>query len=63
MIYKIKEARIKRKMTLEELAKKSGVSKATICRLENGENVTATTRTISKLAHTLGVEVTDIFLP
>ena len=63
MIYKIKEARIKKKMTLEELAEKSGVCKATICRLENGENVTATTATISKLAKALGVNVADIFLP
>lgn len=63
MIYKIKEARIKKKLTLEELAEKSGVSKATICRLENGENVVATTTTVSRLAKALGVKVSDIFLP
>ena len=63
MPYKIKEARISCHMTQEELAEKSGVSRATISSLENGNSRTTTVDTLIKLAGALGVAVSEIFLP
>jgi len=62
MPYKIKEARLEKKMTQEELSEKSGVSRATISALENGALKIATTSTLIKLAQALEKEVGDIFL-
>ena len=61
MGYKIKEFREKIGMTQEELAEKSGVSRTTIWSLENGTEKNATTKTLLKLAHTLGTTVDNIF--
>lgn len=63
MPYKIREARISRHMTQEELAEKSGISRATISSLENGSSKTTTVNTLIKLAAALGVAVSEIFLP
>lgn len=63
MPYKIKEARISRHMTQEELAEKSGISRATISSLENGNSRTTTVDTLVKLAGALGVAVSEVFLP
>lgn len=62
MAYRIKEARIAQNLTQEALAKKSGVSRATISGLENGYIATTTTATLRKLAFALGKKVSDIFL-
>lgn len=61
MGYKIKEVREVRKMTQEELAEKSGVSRGTISALENGSVRTTTTKTLFKLAKALGTSVDQIF--
>ena len=61
MGYKIKEVRDARKMTQEELAEKSGVSRGTISALENGSVRTTTTKTLFKLAKALGTSVDQIF--
>lgn len=61
MGYKIKEVRESMKMTQEELAKKSGVSRATIWALETGNERVTTTKTLAKLAQALGVDVEQIF--
>ena len=50
MGYKIKELREAMKMTQEELAEKSGVSRGTISALENGIDRTTTSKTLVKLA-------------
>lgn len=57
----IKELRIDRKLTQEELAEKSGVSRQTICALENKESVSAKVETLAKLASALDVNVSDFF--
>ena len=62
MPYKIKEARIQMDMTQEELAEKSGISRATISALENGRVEVTTTDTLLKLAKALNRRVSDIFL-
>lgn len=61
MPFKIKEARKARNMTQDELAKKSGISRATISGLETGTIKTTTTSTLIKLADALGTTVWDIF--
>ena len=61
MGYKIKEVREAQKMSQEELAEKSGVSRGTISALENGSTRTTTTKTLLKLASALGVTVDRIF--
>ena len=61
MGYKIKEVREAKKMSQEELAERSGVSRGTISALENGSTRTTTTKTLLKLASALGVTVDRIF--
>ena len=60
MGYKIKEVREARKMTQEELAEKSGVSRGTISALENGSGRSTTTKTWCKPAKALGTSVDQI---
>lgn len=60
MGYRIKETREKNNMTQEELAAKSGVSRATISALENGTSRATTTKTLMSIARALGVPVEEI---
>lgn len=62
MQYKIRETRKELKMSQEELAKKSSVSRTIISGLENGTISVTTTDTLSKIAMALGKKVSDIFL-
>ena len=61
MGYKIKEVRESKRMTQEELAEKSGVSRGTISALENGSMRNTTSKTLLKLAPALGTSVDRIF--
>lgn len=61
MGYKIKELREAMKMTQEELAEKSGVSRGTISALENGIDRTTSSKTLVKLAQALDTTVDRIF--
>lgn len=61
MGYKIRELRESKRMTQEELAEKSGVSRATISAMENGVVRNTTTGTLIKLAEALGVTIDQIF--
>lgn len=63
MGYRIKEVREAKKMTQEELSKKSGVSRGTISALENGTVRTTTTKTLARIALALDTKVENIFLP
>ena len=62
MGYKIKELREAMKMTQEELAEKSGVSRGTISALENGIDRTTTSKTLVQLAQALDTTVDRIFV-
>jgi transcriptional regulator with XRE-family HTH domain len=53
----IKAERIHRKITMEELSLKSGVSQKHISNIEN-EKVVPTLETLKKLAKSLGFEIT-----
>ena len=61
MGYKIKEKRKEKNMTQEELAAKSGVSRATISGLENGTVRATSSKTLVKLARALDTPVDQIF--
>ena len=58
---KIRYARLAKDMTQEELAKRSGVSRATIIGLESGKITNAKTETLRKIASALGVTVDSLF--
>ena len=62
-MYKIKELREKRNISQAELSRLSGVSRATIIRIENDENVSVNSKTLSHLAEALNVTVKYLFLP
>lgn len=62
MGYRIKTLREKKRLTQEQLAEKSGVSRTTISNLENDSNKTVNTRTLAKIASALGVKVESLFL-
>ena len=59
---RVLELRKERKLSQEQLSELSGVSRATIVRLESGEDVETTTKTLNALANALNVDVTDLFL-
>lgn len=63
MEYKIKELREKKRMSQAELSNLSGVSRATIIRIENEDNVVVNTKTLEQLARALNVTVKYLFLP
>lgn len=57
----LKETREGQKISQEELAKKSTVSRTIISELENGKTDVITNITLEKLARALNKKVTDIF--
>lgn len=59
---RLKELRDEKRMTQAELAEKSGVSRQTICAIENEENYSTTTSTLLKIANALETPVNLIFL-
>jgi transcriptional regulator with XRE-family HTH domain len=59
---KLKEARMRRLLTQEELAEKAGVSPSTIVNIERDQTMPHF-RTIRKLANALDVDPTSLFDP
>lgn len=62
MKYKIRELRESIGMTQTELSKKSGITRTTIWKLENGDDEITTTKTLVKIAEALNVSVDELFL-
>lgn len=62
MEYAIRRYREEMKLSQQELAAKSGVSRATISGLESGLITVTTTETLIKIAAALNKKVSDIFL-
>ena len=62
MEYKIRAFREQMKLSQQELAARSGVSRATISGLESGTLTVTTTETLIKIANALDRKVSDIFL-
>lgn len=63
MAYKIKELREKKKLSQAELARLSGVSRATVIRLESNDEVVVNSKTLENLAKALNVSIRSLFLP
>lgn len=57
----LKQYREKQKMTQEELAEKSGISRVTISGIENGNLETVKTGTLVKIADALNEPVSAVF--
>ena len=58
---KIRELREKAKLSQEELAERSGLSRVTISFIETGKLESVTTKTLKQIAEALGVSVKIFF--
>ena len=63
MQYRIREIRESRGISQTELADKAGVTRATIWKLETGEDEVTTTKTLLKISEALGVDAKELFYP
>lgn len=63
MTIKLKEIRIEKQLTQEELAAKSNVSRQTIAAIENNPAYNVTYKTLIALADALEITVDQLFLP
>ena len=61
MVYKGKLLRIAKGLTQDQLSAESGVSRSIISGLESGRTEITTTKTLLRIAQTLGVGVNDLF--
>lgn len=59
---RLKEFRELQGISQEELSEKTGLSRTTISKIENNEEVNVNTRTIVKLSEVFGVAPSEIFL-
>ena len=53
--------RWERELTQRQLSKLSGVSRETICKIEDGERLNPSVQTALLLSHALGVTVEELF--
>ena len=60
MLYKVKEYRLKMNMTQEELSEKSGVTRATISKMESGEEAEVKIGTLKAIANVFDCKVSDL---
>lgn len=58
---KLKEIRLAKKMSQEELSRAANVSRATISAIENDKDHYYSTKTLKKIASALGTTVDSIF--
>ncbi len=61
MKYRLKEIREQAGVTIEELAKKSGVSRNWIWKIENGKATSVSVNVLLALAMALNKDVDDLF--
>ena len=59
---RLKELREERGISQEKLSEISGISRATLSKIENNEEMNLNTRTIAKLSAAFQVKPSDIFL-
>lgn len=59
--YKIRERREMLKMTQEELAQKSGVSRQTISNIENNAEYNMSTKTLQEIVRALDTTIGELF--
>lgn len=58
---RLQEIRWEKGWSIEQLARESGVSKTTICTIENKKNVNPSVEVAFRLADALRVDVRDLF--
>lgn len=58
---RLKAVREKKGISMSELARRSGVCRSTIWKIETGNKQARTTRTLEKIANALGVPIREIF--
>lgn len=58
---RLRQLREENGISQTELAKRTGLSRATISKIENSEQVSVTLKTIAKIADVFGVPASDIF--
>lgn len=58
---KIRQIRRAADMTQEELAKRAGISRTTLWKLEKGKSVSVSTETLIRIANILNCKVDDFF--
>ena len=63
MGYRIKELRLEKRMSQEELSEKSSVSRTTISNIENGTEKNVMSSTLVRIARALETTVDKLFLP
>ena len=63
MAYRIRELRVQAGMTQEDLARKSGISRPVISKLETTDGDKVTVKTLVAIADALKVEPSFLFLP
>jgi len=61
--FNLKEIRQAKDISQKELAKMSGVPRATICGIETGIKDNVTVKTLQALSDALNVQLSDLFLP
>lgn len=62
MGYRIREIRESKGISQTELSERSGISRATIWKLETDDKAVTMTSTLIKIASALGVSLDEIFL-
>lgn len=59
---RVKELRMERNLTQEKLCELTGLSRTTLSKIENNDEVNVNTRTIAKLSEVLETDPFEIFL-
>lgn len=57
---RLKKLRIDKRMTQNELAKKSGISRITISKIENNKEKIVTTKTLTSLASAFNISIDEL---
>lgn len=60
MIYRIKEYRLKRGMTIEHLARAAGITRTYLSLIENGKADNISTKVLVRIASALDTKVDDL---
>lgn len=60
MGYKIRELRLQKRLTQEELAERAGITRTTICNIENGVQDDIKVKNLKKIADALEVSLSEL---
>lgn len=60
MGYKIRELRLQKRLTQEELAERAGITRTTICNIENGVQDDIKVKNLKRIADALEVSLAEL---